>query len=256
MMKMKDYNNIKYLFYNESKKINTIILPGFLQTNHSYQNLFDTIRKYSNIYVIEFPGFGISEKLDYVVSLDYYVILLRNFIQDLKLDNVILLGHSFGGRVITKYESIYNDSAALILIDSAGIKQKSLKKSFKVLKYKLKKKLFKLLKLKKLYSKLVNTSGSKDYQKLDSVSKQTFNNIIKENTIKYLTRIDTLTFIIWGELDKETPLKMGEIMNRKIKNSTLIKIKDVGHFPHLEKPLLINNIINCFYQEVILSVIQ
>lgn len=253
---MKDYKDIKYLFYNEEKKINTIILPGFLQTNRQYQNLFDTIRKNSNLFVIEFPGFGISKKLDYVVTLDYYVILLRNFIQDLKLSNVVLIGHSFGGRVITKYESIYNDSIALILIDSAGIRQKSFKKIFKVFKYKIKKKIFKMFKLRKLYLELVNTSGSKDYQQLDPISKQTFNNIIKENTIKYLSKINTLTFIIWGELDKETPLKMGEIMNKKIKNSTLIKINEVGHFPHLEKPLLINNIIDCFYQEVILSVIQ
>lgn len=253
-MKMEEYKNIKYLKINNDQKTNTIIIPGFLQTHKTYENLFDTISKYSNIYVLELPGFGITDSLEYVVNLDYYVILLRDFVKDLNLNNVILFGHSFGGRVISKYESLYNDSLSVILMSSAGIRLKNIKKTFQIIKYKTKKKIYKLLKLKKRYKNLISNSGSKDYQSLDDISKQTFNNIIRENTISYLKRIKTLTLLIWGELDKETPFKLALTTNKLIENSFLIRIKDVGHFPNLEKPVLVNSVLENFYKEVILLV--
>ena len=247
-MIMKDFNNIKYLEIDNSKKINTIMLPGFLQTYKSYQNLFDTISKYSNIYFIELPGFGIVERLSKVVDLDYYVLLLKDFIDTLKIKNVILLGHSFGGRIIVKYEAIYNQSYRIILLDSAGCTKKSIKIKFKIYKYKILKNIYRRLKLRKHLEKLKNRSGSSDYQLLDNISKQTFNNVIGEKTTKYLKKIETLTLIIWGKLDKETPFADGVLMNKQIKNSTLISLDNLGHFPHLENPILVNNIIDHFYR--------
>lgn len=248
MMIMKNFKNILYLEIDNSKQLNTIIIPGFLQTNQTYQNLFKTIGQYSNIYFIEIPGFGITEKLEEVVNLDYYVLWLKEFIEYLNLKNVILFGHSFGGRVIVKYESLYNSSKRLILMDSAGCTRRSLKTKFKIIKYKVLKYTFKTLRLKKQYNSLINNSGTEDYKKLDNISKQTFSNIVKEKTIKYLKNIQTVTLILWGQLDKETPYEDGLLINKKIKNSTLIKIDDVGHFPHLEKSYLINQIIDNFYR--------
>lgn len=245
---MKKFKNILYLEIDNSKELNTIMIPGFLQTNKTYQNLFKTISQYSNIYFIELPGFGITEQIDRVVNLDYYVILLKEFIESLKLKNVILFGHSFGGRVIVKYESIYNSSKRLILLDSAGCTKRTIKTKFKIFKYKLLKQIYKTFKLKHQYKNLINNSGTNDYKILDSISKQTFNNIIKESTTKYLKKIQTPSLILWGELDKDTPLKDGILMNKKITNSTLIKIDNVGHFPHLENPILVNNIIDNFYR--------
>ena len=66
-MIMKKFKNILYLEIDNSKELNTIMIPGFLQTNKTYQNLFKTISQYSNIYFIELPGFGITEQIDRVV---------------------------------------------------------------------------------------------------------------------------------------------------------------------------------------------
>jgi pimeloyl-ACP methyl ester carboxylesterase len=86
---------------------------------------------------------------------------------------------------------------------------------------------------------------------LDNISKQTFSNIINEDTKKYLKKISTPTLLIWGTLDKTTPLKDGIKTNKLLINSNLIKIDNVGHFPHLEKPNLINNILTEIYKEVV-----
>lgn len=256
MMLMLEFKNIKYLFYDESKKINTILLPGFLQTNKSYQSMFDVIRKYSNLYVIEFPGFGITKILEEVVTLDYFVIYLNEFIKKLNLKNVILFGHSFGGRVIIKYEALYNNSISIILMDAAGIKDRSFLVKFKIFKYKLLKKIYKIFRLKKHYQKLIKNSGSSDYQKLTNIEKQTFNNIIKEDLSKMLKKIATTTLIIWGEQDTTTPICMGLKMNKQIMNSHLIIVENAHHFPHIERPIFVNNVLDNFYQGVIISLYQ
>ena len=250
MMIMKEFNKIKYIEINNSKEINTIIIPGYLQTYQTYQNLFTTISKYSNIYVIELPGFGITEKLNKVINLDYYIIYLKEFIEHLKLDNVILFGHSFGGRIIIKYESLYNSSKSLILMDAAGCSRRNIKTQLKIIKYKSLKYFYKTLKLKKHLETLILQSGSSEYKCLDDISKQTYSNIVKEKTTKYLKKINTTTLVLWGKLDKETPIHDALIINKLIKYSTLITIEDVGHFPHLENPKLINNILDHFYRGV------
>ena len=248
---MKEFQNIHYQFIDNQKEFNTIVLPGFLQTAKSYEVMFQTISKYTNIYFIELPGFGITKALDKVVNLDYYVIYLNDFINTLKIKNVILVGHSFGGRVISKYEAIYHFAKSIILISPAGIKNKSIKTKFKILKYKLYKKVLKILHLKNKYQELIKNSGSSDYKLLDEISKQTFNNIIKEDTKKYLKKINIPTLLIWGKLDKTNYLTNGFKTNKLIKNSSLIIIEDAGHFPHLEKQVLVNNILDEFYKEVI-----
>jgi pimeloyl-ACP methyl ester carboxylesterase len=45
------------------------------------------------------------------------------------------------------------------------------------------------------------------------------------------------TLLVWGEGDREVPLRNGEFLNRQIKNSRLIVFRNCGHLPHEEYPL-------------------
>ena len=100
---MKKFKNILYLEIDNSKELNTIMIPGFLQTNKTYQNLFKTISQYSNIYFIELPGFGITEQIDRVVNLDYYVILVKEFIENrLKKKNLTVETEEYSDRKVAQ----------------------------------------------------------------------------------------------------------------------------------------------------------
>jgi len=44
------------------------------------------------------------------------------------------------------------------------------------------------------------------------------------------------TLIIWGRQDRIIPLKVGELLDRDIPNSTLKVIDECGHAPQEEKP--------------------
>ena len=137
-------------------------------------------------------------------------------------------------------------------MDIAGCSKRSIKTKIKIIKYKTLKFIYKKLKLNKKLDHLVLHSGSNEYKTLDIISKQSYSNIIKEKTTNYLRKIKTPTLLIWGKLDRETPLVDGVRINKLITTSTLIEIDGVGHFPNLEKPKHINYILDNFYRGVCL----
>lgn len=185
--------------------------------------MFDNDKSYL---FIDFPPFGKSNEPIEPWNLDDYVNLTEELISKVdKIEKVSLIGHSFGGRVAIKLASKRNDINNLILLSSAGIKPKfSLKTKFKLWKYKF---------YKKINSKKINNFGSRDYKILSPIMKKTFNNIINEDLTNLCGKISSRTLIIFGKKDKETPLYMGKILNKKIKESKLIVIKNGDHFTYL-----------------------
>lgn len=251
MKKERNYNGITYSYYliDNKKDYNTIILPGWQQNYRTYENIYKTISKYSNIYVLDFPGFKNTIEPTKAVDLNYYVYLLNDLIINETIKNIILFGHSFGGRVAIKYQSIFKDTNHLILVSSAGFKNKNIFNTIKIYIYKFKKNMFKKLNKKK-YIKLLTERGSKDYKELSPIMKQTFINIINEDIIKHLENINIPTLLLWGKKDNTTPLKFGKIFNKKIKNSVLIKFEKSGHFCFLDEPIKFNLIIDKYYEYI------
>ena len=242
------YNGIK-LYYEKhnQKKDNILILPGWGDTRKTFTNIINNIKDY-NVYIIDYPNFGNSSKLNNEYTIYDYTELILNFIKDKNITNPIIIAHSFGGRIasllITKYKLKINK---LLLIDVAGIKRMNLKLLIKQYLYKLLKKLTIIFPKKiriKLKSKLFQYFSSNDYKNIDNNMRKTFKNIIKENLKKYYKKINIETLIIWGENDKDTPLKDGILLNKLINNSAIIVYKKSNHYSYLEYPVLTNKIIN------------
>lgn len=168
--------------------------------------------------------------------------------------NPIIIAHSFGGRIATLLTGYYKEKIdKLIMIDTASIKPK--KKLGKLIKqgiYKLLKKLKIFLPKRKranYLNKLIKIFGSTDYKNLPNTMQTTFKNIVNENLVYYLNNIESETLILWGKLDKATPLKDGIKMNKLINNSALIIFPKGTHFSYLEYPIPTISIIEEFIKE-------
>ena len=74
----------------------------------------------------------------------------------------------------------------------------------------------------------------------------TFKNVINEDLRFYLSSIENETLLIWGEKDKDTPLKDARLIQKKIKNSALIIYPKAKHYSYLEYPILTIRIIDIF----------
>ena len=235
-------NNIKinYIKNEIGSKTNIIFLHGWGANINSFMPVINEVSKKYNVYAIDLPGFGLSDEpsKDYMVE-DYSKIVLE-FINKLKLDNVVLIGHSFGGRVIIKLVGALKFiPKKIILIDSAGIRPKrSLKYYIKVYSYKFARNMLKLILGKKKSYKIIekyrSKIGSQDYKNASLTMREVFKNTVNEDLKKYLSSISAPTLLVWGENDTDTPLSDGKIMEKMIKDSGLVILKGAGHYSYLD----------------------
>lgn len=232
--KVKIKNHIYNCFY-ETFGVDTkdplVILHGWGVDSSIFKSLVEKLNYY--VIVIDFLGFGKSDMPITALTLEDYVNQVNQVIKYLKLKNVYMLGHSFGGRVAIKYNYYYNLDG-LILTDSAGIRHFSLKLKKKVLKYKFLKKLY-FFTNKKKYNELIKNSGSRDYKALNTIMKQTMNKVIKVDLKKYCKKTRIKTLILWGVHDEETKVVDAYTYNDLFYDSRLILFYNSGHFPFIDE---------------------
>lgn len=242
-----DNISLYYEKYGNHKK-SVVILPGWGDTRKTFNFMISFLQNYFTVYIVDYPGFGNSIFPNKNLTIYDYSNLIYEFIKELNLDDPILIGHSFGGRIITTLLGYYKYKFSnIILINSAGIMpKKTLFKRVKNYYYKLLQKIANVLP-KKIKNKwknyLFNKFASTDYKNLSNEMMQTFKNVVNEDLTPYLKYIDSKTLIVWGDKDDATPVKDGYKMNKLIKNSELIVLQGLTHFTYLEKPNLINCII-------------
>ena len=75
-------------------------------------------------------------------------------------------------------------------------------------------------------SDYINAGGLKD----------TLTNILSEDLTTSLSKIKNQTLLIWGDNDEQVKITYARKMYKKIPNSRLEVLENVGHFPHIENP--------------------
>ena len=251
-----EYNNIKIYyekFYSANNK-DILILPGWGDTRNTFYNIINYLKDRYNVYIIDYPSFGNSPIPSKDLTIYDYTILIKNFMNDLNINNPLIIAHSFGGRIACLLNGLYGVNIdKMIFMDTAGIKpRKSIyrfikEKTYKLLKF-LINKIFKKTKKEKII-KLRKLFGSSDYSNLPNNMLNTFKNIVNEDLKKYYQNINSKVLLIWGMLDDATPYKDALYMNKKIKNSELIVFEKGTHFTYLEYSYHINLIIDEFIKE-------
>jgi pimeloyl-ACP methyl ester carboxylesterase len=75
-----------------------------------------------------------------------------------------------------------------------------------------------------------------------------FKDIISSMTQKedILNKITTNTLILWGEYDRVIDLECANILEKHIKNSKKLVLKNVGHVPQIEVPEELGELISSF----------
>ena len=68
----------------------------------------------------------------------------------------------------------------------------------------------------------------------------------RPDSVLLLNQISCPVLIVHGTDDRIVPMNEAELMERKISNSQLVKIKDAGHLPNLEQSIKYNQAIHDF----------
>lgn len=238
--------NIDY-FYRRGKSPCVVMLHGWGLNKNAYDKVVQNINKNNSILTLDFCGFGNSpEPNNYYDTYEYaYHIFL--LLKKLDIDNVVLVGHSFGGRVSIILSSVFKIKIKnLILTSSAGINKFNLIKSLKILKFKVLKMLakFKLFSYKKL-----SAYGSNDYKLLNTKMRNIFVKIVNQDLRFLLRKILCSTYLVWDKKDTVTPYLFCKIFNRLIFNSKTLIYQNGNHFTYMinskKFAFLINDLISC-----------
>ena len=243
---------INYIKKGNGKAV--LILPGWGTNVNTYMPIINSLSTYHTVYCLDMPGFGESEEPNTSWNLDDYVTFVIDFIKSQNINELSLLGHSNGGRIIIKLMNEKNLSFKvnkIILIGSAGIvHEKTLYQNSKVKLAKVGKNILELKPIKKVFpnliTKLKNNFGSEDYKNASPIMKETLVQLINYDLREFLPNINVPTLLIWGSNDTATPISDGELMEKLIPDAGLIRVENCSHYVFLEQPGYVNKIINTF----------
>ena len=224
---------MNYVTFGRKSNPAVVFLHGWGGNIDSWKAVAKTISGFGfYCVVLDFAGFGKTPEPLRVYSIFDYADDVEMLINGLSLNNVTLVGHSFGGRVAIVLGS-KNLSAVdkIVLVDSAGVMpRRGIKYRFKIFQYK---KVKKKVAAGKVDSGRLAKFGSADYKILSPVMKASFVQIVNTDLLPYAKNINKQTLLVWGRRDKDTPLYMAKKLNRAIKGAR-ISVYDGGHYSYLD----------------------
>lgn len=218
-----------------------VILHGWGGSLNSWEKVMEILSKKHMVVCLDLPGFGKSDDPKEPWDINNYISFILDFLKALKIDEFVLLGHSFGGGLGTKITAknprivkklILCDAAVVRAKKRLTLRQKVVKTFAKIFKP-LNKNRFIQSKVTPFAYKLAGTS---DYFSANDIMKETFKKISKEDLRAFTTYIKKPTLIIWGSEDKITPLEDAYTLKNMIDHAKLIIIEKTKHSPHLKKP--------------------
>lgn len=173
---------------------------------------------------------GLTEESKKVFTINDYV----KWADEQIPNGAIALGHSNGGRILLNLLSKNPEKLShLILLDAAGIYEKSKKRDIKRIIAKIGKPLKKIPLMRKIFHKII---GASDYDRAPENMKKTLTNMLESDKNLNISNIKTKTSILWGEADTVTPPRQAKKLHEKLENSTLKFHKNWTHAPYICDP--------------------
>ena len=228
-MNIKDVN-INYVEYGNKSGKDVVLLHGWGQNIEMMDSLGKGLQKDYHIVILDLPGFGKSSEPTYGWTIYDYYEMLCEFLDNLKIKNPILVGHSFGGRISIIY-SAKRKVEKLVLL-SSPFRRSNKKDSFKVKVLKFFKK---VPLLKELEDYMKTKIGSTDYRNASPMMRKILVNTVNEDLTEYLKQIKVPTLLIWGELDTAVPLEDAKYAESIMDDAGLIVYEGCTHYAYLER---------------------
>ena len=253
-IRVDDYN-ICYKITGEGDET-VVILQGWGTDLGVYDSVASSINEKYRVVQFDLPGFGGSDEPREAWNVDAFADFFCKFMEALEIKKAILIGHSYGGRVIIKLaarESLPFEIDRIVLIDSAGVLPKrSFSQKMKIRRYKILKKILNLKLVYFLFPELIDDwrsrQGSADYRNATPMMRNCLVMAVNEDLTPLLPKIKQETLLIWGDKDTATPIGDAKIMDEMIPNSGLAVIPGTGHFSFLEQTVTFRNIMRSYFQ--------
>ncbi len=208
---------------------------------------------------LDFPGFGESSRPPEPWGVPEYAGAIYALCEEELFFPCAVIAHSFGGRVAlylgAEHPGLFTK---MVITGGAGLRATQTEEGRKrAAAFKRQKALAEKLGrfrpfssiASNLQDKLRQKYGSADYNALDEEMCKTFVKVINLDLSDKLPLQRQPTLLIWGDRDTETPLWMGQKMEREIPDAALIVLEGGSHYAYLEQSARFNAIVKSFLSE-------
>lgn len=226
---------INFEYKNNDTNFTLLFVHGWGVDSSYMKPLIKSIENSYSYINIDLNGFGLSP-LERAFTLDDFCEEINRIITHLEIEEVYGIAHSFGGKVLLRYQEMYLLKRIILIAPSIYKPPFSLIKVIKIYGYKL---------FKKMRWNLPSFfKGSKDYINATGNLKETFLNVCSYYfSKKRLRRVRIKIFLIGFNKDKEVKLKSLKKAHKYLSSSELF-IYDGNHFEYLNRIKEIRGIIS------------
>ncbi|MEO0787781.1 MAG: alpha/beta hydrolase [Bacteroidota bacterium] len=225
---------------------------------------------------LDLPGYGKSSLGDYPFSMTFFADIIRQFSEQLDLDNIILIGHSMGGQIAM--HTALNEQLKLkgmVLLAPAGIETFS-EQDAAWLKQVVTPVVIKMTPPAQVVKNFeanfhdmpddarfmiedrMQLIETPEFESFAEMIPRCMAGMLDEPVRDRLAEISVHTLVVYGESDGLIPNKylhpdlsvqqLGEAAHEAIPNSQLIFIPEAGHFVQWEGSAQVNRIIEAFVE--------
>jgi len=247
-----------------------VLLHGFPGNHRGLLDLANDLGDYRFI-IPDLPACGFSEPLHKKHNLKNYSDWLNDFLEILSVEEVIIIGHSFGSRVALIFTNHYSKKVKQLILIAPVLKVEGLLDRIASLYFEITEMLPEYLQKimisngfgKKLGDMIIFKSANqrihteiiiRDIEEIKKLSPQVSNDLFDEfhkfSLIPFGKKIKIKSLIIAGELDRVAPLYSIQEFSQQLSGSTLEIMKNCGHLLPLEKPKITANIIRNWIEGV------
>src|SRR6187402_2953499 len=99
-----------------------LVLHG-MEGPEGWLRFHDALSQSATVYAPTHPGFGESERPDWMESITHMALFYERFLRESRLESVDLIGFGIGGWIAAKMAAMCSHNLAhLVLVDSAGLR--------------------------------------------------------------------------------------------------------------------------------------
>ncbi len=254
-------------FYEECGHQNKeviLMIHGHPFDHSMWKYQYETLRKY-HVLIPDLRGYGLSDYDFKKIFIEEQALDLRLMLDELKIENVHLIGLSMGGQIIIEFLRLFPKKVnSLIICASSPVAEND--QSYK---HRLK------------LAESINKIGMKEYSNEEihkylhpstiDTKNEVYNHLLtmmqntsvegavashrgraeRRNNFPYLREIKVPSLVIAGEQDFFFPVEEIKDVSNHIEGSEFEIIPNTGHLPNMENSKAFNKIIADFYSKII-----
>ncbi len=248
-------NKIRYLEGGNSENI-LLLLHGLGASAERWEHVMPLFVKKFRVIVPDIIGFGYSDKPMVDYTIDYFTEFIYKFVNKIGINELNIIGSSFGGQIATEFIINHNVSVKkLVLVSPSG----TMKHSTPALDAYISAALypnndsalnaFQVMSGRKNIDEKV-ISGFVERMQLPNAKMVFLSTLLgltnTEINTEKLQLIITPTLVLWGENDPVIPIKYAQSFVSGINDCIFYKMVGCGHTPYVEKTKKFFEIISDF----------